>query len=448
MPTETRQLSLNLFIYTSGHHEASWRFREVDARAVLDVGFYQDLGQQAEAAKFDAVFFADAPVLQDNIRYSARYFAEPITLLTAIGAVTERIGLIGTASTSYYEPYNLARLYASLDHLSRGRAGWNIVTTSAAQASRNYGLDEPPLYADRYARAGEFVDVVSKLFDSWEDDALVLDPESGIFADDALIHDLNHVGRFFRVKGALNVPRSPQGRPVYIQAGASDEGRSFAARHAEAIFTAHQTLASAQSFYRDIKARAAALGRLPQHVKILPGISPFIGSTEAEAQALYEEFNALVQPAFSLVQLRNMIGLDLSGHDLDAPFPRDLIDDSGERARASRFRLVLDIVDREKPTIRQLINRLAGARGHWVTVGTPEQVADHVQRWFENGAADGFNIMPPWLPGGFGLFVSEVLPILRRRGLFRHEYSGHTLRDHYGLPRTPSQFSGAERASA
>jgi len=236
------------------------------------------------------------------------------------------------------------------------------------------------------------------------------------------------------VAGPLNTPRSPQGRPVYVQAGSSDDGRAFAARHAEAIFTAHQTLGSAQDFYADIKRKAAALGRNPDHIKVLPGISPFIGSTEAEARRIEDEVNALIQPAFSLAQLKRMIGLDLTGHDLDGPFPRDLVRGEGDFGVSSRFKVVLDIVDREKPTIRQLIHRLAGARGHWVFTGTPEQVADAIQTWFENGAADGFNVMPPYLPEAFDVFVAEVLPILRKRGLFREDYADVTLRDHYGLP--------------
>jgi FMN-dependent oxidoreductase (nitrilotriacetate monooxygenase family) len=448
MASDQRQLNLNLFIYPGGHHEAAWRYKSVDATRFNEASYYQELAQKAEAAKFDAVFFADSPGLPDNVRYAARYRTEPITLLTAIAAATKHIGLIGTASTSYYEPYNLARLYASLDHLSNGRAGWNIVTTSLAAAAANFGLNEPATYADRYGRAAEFVDVVSKLWDSWEDDALVIDPTSGIFADDAKIHAIEHVGKFFRVRGPFSAPRTPQGRPVYIQAGSSDDGRSFAARYAEAIFTAHQTIDSARTFYADIKAQAKALGRNPAHIKILPGISPFIGSTEAEAQALEAEFHDLVQPAFSLVQLRQMLGIDLTGYDLDGPFPRHLIDTNGPKGVASRFKLVVDIVDREKPTIRQLIHKLAGARGHWVTAGTPEQIADRIETWFTSGAADGFNVMPPWLPGGFDVFAAEVVPILRKRGLFRSDYTGTTLRDHYGLPRPASQFAHESRASA
>ncbi len=443
-----RQLSLNVFVYPGGHHEAAWRYEGTDTARLLDITYYQELARRAEAAHFDALFFADGPVLADNIRYAARFRVEPITWLSAIAAATSHIGLIATASTSYYEPYNLARLFASLDHISGGRAGWNIVTTSAAQAAQNFGLSEHPVHAERYERSREFVEVVTKLWDSWEDGAVIADQASGLFADDARIHSIEHIGRHFKVRGALNTPRTPQGRPVYVQAGSSEDGRSFATLYAEAIFTAHQTLPSAQAFYADIKRRAVALGRQPEHIKVLPGLSPFIGSTQAEADALEAEFNELIQPEYSLDQLKRMTGIDLHGHSLDGPFPRHLLDLDGAIGTASRFQLIVDILDRENPTIRQLINRLAGARGHFVIAGTPERIADEIQLWFENGAADGFNIMPPWLTGGFDIFAEEVVPILRRRGLFRRKYSGATLRDHFGLPRPESRFSRAVRASA
>ncbi|MGO4404325.1 LLM class flavin-dependent oxidoreductase [Bosea sp. RAF48] len=448
MSANARQLTLNLFIYPGGHHEAAWRYPASEPKRVLDITYYQELARRAEAARFDAIFFADGPSLPENVRYSSRVRFEPLTWLSAIAAVTERIGLIATSSTTYNEPYNLARLFASLDHLSNGRAGWNIVTTSDAGAAQNFGLPEHPPHGERYEKAREFLDVVSKLWDSWEDEAFVADPESGVFADGDKVHRIDHVGRHYRVRGPLNVSRSPQGRPVYVQAGSSEDGRSFAAQFAEAIFTAHQTLASAQEFYRDIKARAVALGRRPEHIRVLPGISPFLGSTQAEAERLEDEINELIQPAASLEQLKRMIGLDLTGFDLDGPFPRHLVDTSGPKGVASRFQLIVDIVDRESPTIRQLIRRLAGARGHRVVVGTPDHVADEIQAWFEQGAADGFNVMPPYLTGGFDTFVSEVVPILRKRGLFRREYSGSTLREHYGLPRPESVFAADQRQSA
>ncbi|WDI23298.1 LLM class flavin-dependent oxidoreductase (plasmid) [Streptomyces enissocaesilis] len=430
-----RKLHLNLFVYPGGHHEAAWRHHGTDPTRLLDIGFYQDLARSAERATFDAVFFADGPSLADNVRYASRFRLEPFTWLSAVAAATERIGLIATASTTYTEPYNLARLFASLDHLSRDRAGWNIVTTGAPQAAANFGLDAHPVHAERYDRAREFVDVVTRLWDSWEDEALVADQKSGLFADTDRIHEIDHAGRHLKVRGPLNLPRSPQGRPVYVQAGSSEDGRAFAAAYAEAVFTAHQTLRSGQEFYADVKARAAALGRDPRQVIVLPGISPFIGSTEAEARALHQEFNELTQPEYSLHLLQRFLGLELSADELDGPVPRSLIETRGERGNGSRFQLVLDIIDREQPTVRQLLHRLAGARGHRVVAGTPEQIADEIQEWFEHGAADGFNIMPPWLTGGFDLFAEHVVPILRARGLFRTAYTGATLREHYGLPR-------------
>ncbi|MGY3413788.1 FMN-dependent oxidoreductase (nitrilotriacetate monooxygenase family) [Bradyrhizobium sp. GM5.1] len=264
-----RQLLLNLFIYPGGHHEAAWRYKGSEPDRILDITHYQELAQRAEASKFDAIFFADGPALADNVRYAQRLRFEPITWLAAIAAVTSRIGLIATASTTYTEPYNLARLFASLDHLSRGRAGWNIVTTGAQQAAQNFGLPEHPPHHERYERAREYLDVISRLWDSWEDDALVNDPASGIFADTSKIHTLDHFGKHFRVRGPLNISRAPQGRPVYVQAGSSDDGRAFAARFAEAIFTAHQTLESATAFYADIKRQARTFDRSPDEIKIL-----------------------------------------------------------------------------------------------------------------------------------------------------------------------------------
>lgn len=436
-----RELHLNLFIYPDGHHEAAWRRPESQPERITDITYYQELARRAEAAKFDAVFFADGPALADNIRYAARGGLEPITKMTAIAAATERIGVIGTSSTTYNEPYNLARQFASLDHLSNGRVGWNIVTTSSAGAAHNFGLEEHPAHAQRYERAEEFLEVVTKLWDSWEDDAVLADRESGIYADTDKIHRIDHRGAHFSVAGPLNAPRSPQGRPVYVQAGSSPDGRAFAARWAEAIFTAHQTLANAQEFYADIKARARSQGRHPDQLKVLPGISPFIGSTAAEAHALEEEFNDLTQPAYSLRQLSNLVGVDLTAYDLDGPFPTEVVAPVGDRAFHSRSQLVLDIVARENPTIRQLCHRLAGARGHRVVAGTPLDVADTIQEWAEQGAADGFNVMPPWLPGGIEVFIDEVVPILRSRGLFRTEYTGSTLRDHLGLDRPASQYA-------
>ncbi|GAA0936773.1 LLM class flavin-dependent oxidoreductase [Pseudonocardia zijingensis] len=444
----TRQLSLNAFIYPAGHHEAAWRHPATAAERIYDASYYQEIARTAEAGTLDAVFFADGPALQGDVAHNAVGRLEPITLLTAIAAATERIGLIATASTTYYEPYNLARLFGSLDHISGGRAGWNIVTTGTDAAAANFGLDAHPPHAERYARAAEFVDAVTALWDSWEDDAVVLDRAAGVYADRSKIHEIGHTGRYVRVKGPFNQPRPPQGHPVLVQAGASNDGRAFAGRYAEAIFTAHQRLADAQVFYADIKQRAAQLGRRPDHVKVLPGISPFIAGTEAAAHALEREFNELTVPEYGLRQLERMTGATLGHLDLDGPVPAELFADAGDVTdnRRSRLQVVAGIVERERPTVRRLLHRLAGARGHRVFAGTPEQVADTIEEWFTSGAAGGFNVMPPHYPGGLEVFVETVVPILRERGLFRSEYTGRTLRDHFGLPRPGNRF--AEQAAA
>ena len=438
----SRKLSLNAFLHDTGHHEASWRHPDSGADRIGEVSWYQDLARKAEAAKLDAVFLADGPAWWGGAHRPANQF-EPITLLTAIAAVTERIGLIATASTTFYEPYNLARLFASLDQISGGRAGWNIVTTFSEDAAYNFGLDGVPGTDERYSRAQEFVDVVSKLWDSWEDGAIDVDREAGTYVDTARVHEINHVGQYLKVRGPFSAPRPPQGRPVYIQAGSSNEGRAFAARHAEAIFTAHQTLADAQAFYADIKSKARGFGRAPEDVKVLPGISPFIADTAADAEELYQLFNQLTVPAYGLQQLEKMAGVSLQHLELDERVPVEVFGQAGSVLdnNRSRKQVVANIVERDQPTLRELLHRLAGGRGHNVVHGTPVQIADTIQTWFESGAADGFNVMPPLYPQLLDDFTSKVVPILQERGLFRTEYAGSTLRDHYGLARPESQYA-------
>ncbi|MBD0022801.1 NtaA/DmoA family FMN-dependent monooxygenase [Gordonia pseudamarae] len=445
----TQQLHLNAFIYPAGHHEAAWRHPRSQPHRIFDADYYQEIGKAAEAALFDAVFFADGPALRSEAAFSTAGRLEPITVLGAIAAATERIGLIATASTTYYEPYNLARLFSTLDFLSKGRAGWNIVTTSTDAAAENFGLTAHPDPQARYRRAAEFVDTATRLWDSWEDDAVVLDRDNGQYADTDKIHRAEFVGEHLTVRGAFNAPRSPQGYPVLVQAGASNDGRAFAARYAEAIFTAHQSLANAQAFYSDIKDQARGLGRNPDHIKILPGLSPFIGDTEAAAKDLEREFNKLTVPAYGLKQIRGIADVDLSALDLDAPVPLDAFGQAGNVTdnQRSRKQVVAEIVAKERPTVRELLHRLAGARGHRVVAGTPEQIADTIEEWFTRGAADGFNVMPPYYPGGLTDFTEHVVPILQRRGLFRTEYTGTTLRDHLGLPRPENQFA-VRQASA
>ncbi|MDO9711471.1 LLM class flavin-dependent oxidoreductase [Paracraurococcus lichenis] len=441
----TRQLHLNLFIHGKGHHEAAWRHPSASPRALTDIAYYRELAQAAEAAAFDSIFFADHVTLGEEIGHAAKGGLEPITTLAALAGATSRIGLIATASTSFTEPYNLARQFASLDHISGGRIGWNVVTTWVGAAAGNYGQDALAPHAERYARAEDFLDAVTKLWDSWDDAAVLEDRAAGRYADPALIRRIDHQGPYYRVTGPLNVPRGPQGRPVLVQAGSSATGKRFAARHAEAVFTAHLEQATARDFAAELKGLAASFGRDPAGLLVLPGISPVIGSTEAEAQRLWRELNDLTDAGVGLSRLSARFG----GHDfshlpLDRPLtPEDFPDPAKVQAAQSRAQVIVGLVARERPTLLQLLHGLAGARGHFTLAGTPEQVAAVIEDWFRAGAADGFNLMPPILPQQFSVFVEQVVPLLRRRGLFRTEYGGRTLRGHYGLARPANHIFAA-----
>ena len=430
-----RQLHLNLFIHSRGHHEASWRHPDASPLSVFDIRYYQDLAAKAEAGLFDSIFLADQLALGDDIVSGPRTGLEPVTMLAALATGTKRIGLIATASTTYTEPFNLARQFASIDHISGGRVGWNIVTSWLATAAGNYGGDKPVSHADRYARGEEFMTVVKALWESWAEDAILDDRAAGVYARPGAIKRIDHQGDFYQVAGPLNVPRGPQGRPVLVQAGSSETGRDFAARHAEAIFTAQMKKATAQTFYKDLKARVTAAGRSVDQALILPGLSPLIAGTEAEAARLADELGTLTDPEVG----RKRMSARFGGHDfshlpLDKPLSvEDFPDPETIQAARSRTEVIVGLVRREKPTLRELLAMLAGARGHHVFAGTPEQVADLMVDWFEDGAADGFNIMPPILPSMLEIFTAEVVPSLRARGLFRSEYEGETLRDHYGL---------------
>ncbi|MFE1294332.1 MULTISPECIES: LLM class flavin-dependent oxidoreductase [unclassified Streptomyces] len=436
-----RQLHLNAFLMNTGHHEASWRLPESDPYAHVDLAHYVRLARTAERGAFDSLFLADGPQLWSNLAQRPAGALEPLTLLTALATATEHIGLIATASTSYNSPYNLARKLASLDIISGGRAGWNVVTTAGAEAARNFGLDAEPAHAERYARAAEFLDVALKLWDSWEDDAVVADKAAGVWGDDGKIHPARHRGTYFSVAGALNVPRTPQGYPLLVQAGSSEDGKAFAARYAEAVFTAQQTLADAQAFYADLKARTAAAGRDPEHLKVLPGIVPVLGSTEAEARAAERLLEDHIVHDHGVARLESLLHLAPGTLELDAELPGDLPPEDAIEGAKSRYTLVVELARRERLTVRRLIGRLGGGRGHFTVAGTPEQIADVIETWFTRGAADGFNVMPPVLPSGLDAFVDHVVPILRERGLFRAEYGPRrTLRERYGLPRPANQY--------
>jgi FMN-dependent oxidoreductase (nitrilotriacetate monooxygenase family) len=443
MSKPTRTLHLNAFLMSTGHHEASWRLPESNPLAGTDVRHYQNLARIAERGTFDSVFFADSPVIFGNVGRRPAGKLEPTVLLTAVAAATEKIGLIATASTTYNDPFNLARRFASADVVSGGRAGWNVVTTAGADAARNFGIDDQPAHTTRYERAAEFLDVAGKLWDSWDDNAVLADKEAGVWADADRVRPINHEGKHFKVRGPLNVPRSPQGYPVIVQAGSSEDGKDLAARYAEAVFTAQQTLEDAQSFYSDLKARTAATGRDPDGIKILPGVVPVIASTEAEARRLEQELDDLINPEYARVELAKTLRVDPENLALDRRLPDDLPHENSIEGAKSRYTLIVELARREHLTVRQLIGRLGGGRGHRTFSGTPEQVADAIQLWFENGAADGFNIMPAVLPSGLETFVDHVVPVLRARGLFRTEYTGSTLRDHYGLQRPLNRYSGA-----
>ncbi|AVI82598.1 nitrilotriacetate monooxygenase [Pseudomonas syringae pv. tomato] len=441
MSTTARQMKLGAFLMATGHHVAAWRHPDVPADAGLDFKHYRHLAQVAEAAKFDTLFVADsvAAATGDIASRMARsdHF-EPLTLLSALSAVTDHIGLIATATTTYNEPYHVARKFASLDHLSGGRAGWNLVTSDAAAEAQNFGRAEHVGHAERYSRAREFHQVVTGLWDSWTDDAFTRDKASGQYYDPANVHVLDHVGEHFSVKGPLNVARSPQGQPVVVQAGSSEVGRDLAAQTAEVVFTAQTSLASAQAFYADIKGRLSAYGRDADSLKVMPGVFIVVAETEALAKQKFESFQDLVEPQVGVALLGRMLGnFDLSGYPLDGPLPELPLTDSGQR---SRQKLLTELADQENLTLAQLGRRIAGGRGHYSLIGTPAQIADELQIWFEQGAADGFNVLVPHLPGGLEDVAQLLVPELQRRGLFRTEYEGTTLRENLGLQRPAYGF--------
>lgn len=447
-PRREGQLHLNAFLMSTGHHEASWRLPESDPSSVsTNIAYLQRLAQTAERGHLDSIFFADGPALFRDVGRRPSGTLEPTVVLAAIAAVTSRIGLIATASTTYNDPYNLARRFASVDHVSGGRAGWNIVTTAHLEAARNFGLDELPSHRTRYERAAEFIDVALALWDSWEDDVEVGDKEAGTWGDAEKIHPPEHVGEHFRVAGALTTPRSPQAYPLLVQAGSSQDGKDLAARYAEAVFTAQQTLDDALAFATDLKRRAVEWGRDPAGLLVLPGIVPVIGATQAEARAKEEELDRLIRPEYARAQLAKTLRVEPEDLPFDRELPDDLPSEDEIEGAKSRYTLVVELARRERLTVRQLIGRLGGGRGHRTFSGTAEQVADAIQEWWDAGAADGFNIMPAVLPSGLDDFVDQVVPVLVDRGLFRSAYTGTTLRDHYGLarPTHPRHRTGTDR---
>ncbi len=437
--SHVRQLHLNVNILHSGFVPSAWRLAESDPAAFVDVQHYVNVARIAESAKFDAVFLADNAAIVDQIHFRPITALEPTVVLASIAAATTHIGLIGTASTSYNEPYNIARRFATLDHVSGGRAGWNVVTTADLPSARNFGLDAVPDHAERYARADEFTGVVKALWNSWADDAFVGDKAGGRFVNADKVQPLAHRGAFFRVHGPLNLPRSAQGHPVLVQAGASSDGRELAARHAEAVFSAAQSFDEALAYAHGLKARAQALGRGAEAIRVLPGLTTILGATEAQARARRDQLVDLIPWDYSLTRLAGILGIPVDRLQLDARLPDDLPLPNNGNGNHTFFTVTLALARKQGLTVRALIRELAGGGGHRVLVGTPEQIADEIEHWFRHGAADGFNLMPDALPCGLQDFVDGVVPILPRRGIFRTDYAGRTLREHFGLARPASQ---------
>jgi FMN-dependent oxidoreductase (nitrilotriacetate monooxygenase family) len=432
--SEFHQMHLNLNLLNAGVFGGAWRHPDSDPRAFADAGFYVHYAQLCEAAKLDAVFLADGAVLSPDSRYRPFQSLEPTIVLATIAALTERIGLIGTASSSYNDPYNLARRLQTLDRVSGGRLGWNVVTTAGSLSAQNFGLAEAPAHAHRYERAAEFLDVSLKLWASFPDSAIVGDQQSGEFLDLSLVPPVDHAGDHFQIRGPLNVPSSAQGHPVIVQAGASEDGKRFGARYAQAIFTVSKALSEGQAFYEEMKRRAAEAGRNPDQLVILPGVSTVIGSTEAEAQARLAEMEELVHPRYALGRLAELLAVEEDDLVLDEPLP-DWLQERGPTDSSESFRTsTIAFARREGLTTRQLLRKLGGSNGHRIVAGTPEQIADDLELWFSSGAADGFNVMPDAIQGGAEPFLDQVVPELQRRGLFRTEYESDTLRGHFGLP--------------
>ncbi len=442
-----RQMHLCAFIMATGHHIASWRHPNVPLENGTNFRYWADLARTAERAKLDALFLYDgAAVTNTDIEWSSRgdraTFFDPMTLLSALAVVTERIGLVSTSSTSYDQPYYVARRYLSLDHLSGGRAAWNMVTGVNPHEALNFRAT-PMAHADRYLRAREFAEIVLGLWDSWSDDAFLMDKRSGRFFDPAEVRELRHVGRHFTCMGPLCVARSPQGRPVMVQAGGSESGRELAAETAEMVYSVQADFESGRAFYADVKRRMPKFGREPDELKIMPGIYTIVGRSEQEAEDKYGVLRELVDEPMAMALLGTTLGgADLSGHDPDGPVPTDLTTEAG----TTHLETMVRIAQRRKLSLRQLaLEVAAGGYGHWAVRGTPGRIADQMQERFEGRAADGFNLMPATLPGGLEDFCGLVVPELQRRGLFRSDYGGRTLRDHLGLAR-PARRPDPQRA--
>ncbi|UNK16925.1 LLM class flavin-dependent oxidoreductase [Paenibacillus sp. N3/727] len=437
---QQRQLHLGLFLFGTGYHPAGWRLPEGRTDGAYDPHFLKEIAQKLEQAKFDFFFLGDRLATSADMQFlfpSQMNRLEPFTMLSYLAAVTEKIGLIGTVNTTYAEPYNIARMTASLDHLSGGRASWNVVTGSDTRAAQNFSREKHWDNAKRYDYAEEFIDVISGLWDTWEDDALPRDKESGVFADGSKVHELNHSGEHFSVAGPLNVARPIQGQLPLITAGTSPRSQLLAAKYSDMVFTGTNVKEVAQAFYKEVKSKLREFGRADSDLKVLPGLVPIVGRTDEEARAKYNELNSLVVTDYDLKPLSDKLGIDLTGIDLNAPLP----DLSSSEVALHWAELAKKANGREDITLRDLFYFFTvTVRGHLLVVGSPERIADLIEEWFVDEAADGFNVCPPYMPGGLDLFLELVVPELQRRDIFRTEYEGSTFRDHLGLGRPGNRF--------
>lgn len=428
-------LHFNFFMRTNGHHFAAWRHPDAPADRLYDIDLYVEQALKAEEGLFNSLFLADGPSLGTNPWSYLLGPLEPMVLLSALSGRTERIGLVGTLSTTFHEPYNVARFLASLDHVSHGRAAWNIVTTQSLAAAENFGLDHQVIHQERYQRAEEFVDAVTALLLSWAPDALVVDREAGIFVDPEKITAPHYVGEIIRVEGALNVAPSPQRKPLYVQAGSSEAGMALGARVADAIFTSQHSMEDSLEFVGQIRGLAKGFGRNPDDIKILPGLAPILGSTVEEAKRLEQELGELTVPSHSIAQLSDFLNFDLTTIDIDEAIPVEKLpsndDIQGHRSRNGVIRKIMD--ERPGMTVRDLVYWHIGGRGHRSFVGTPEQLADEIEVWHAAKACDGFNLMPSLTVNGLYEFVDHVVPLLQQKGIYRREPQGTTLRGSFGL---------------
>ncbi|WP_201318538.1 MULTISPECIES: LLM class flavin-dependent oxidoreductase [unclassified Paenibacillus] len=443
---DSKPLHLAVFLAGPGLHAGGWRHPDTHADRLLDLSFYHEFAKISERGLFDTIMLVEQIAIGEShgkvVEERPIPTLDTVTVLAAMAAVTEKIGLTATLSTTYNDPFHVALRFAALDYISGGRAGWNIVTSQDARVALNFSQEAHLDHALRYRRAGEFVDVVKKFWDSWEDDALLAETRTGAFYDIAKVHDVDHAGEFFNISGKAYTPRPIQGYPVLFQAGSSESGKQLAAQHAEAIYTAQDNLEEAQVFYEDLKGLLGRYGRRREQLLILPGFSPVLGSTESEAKELERQFNEFVHPEYAVKLLSGLLNVDLSTYPIDGPVPIGEINVAASHNK-SRVQLLKDLAERERLTIRQLSKHVVAASGHYSFVGTPEQLADLMEAWIDQGACDGFTIMPSHYLRGLEDFVDHVVPILQQRGRYRTAYSGSTLRDHLGLERPANRWSNA-----